>query len=99
MESNYIENLKSELIRREFDQDYIDRCVNYAKRLINAELPVIFDARHLSLLLGINYSRLLFLALGDKDTLYRTVRIKEKRGLQNTQYSRCNNKVYSKVDS
>lgn len=80
MESNYIENLKSELIRREFDQDYIDRCVNYAKRLIDAELPVIFDARHLSLLLGINYSRLLFLALGDKDTLYRTVRIKKKRG-------------------
>ena len=80
MESNYIENLKSELINREFDQDYIDRCVNYAKRLINAELPVIFDARHLSLLLGINYSRLLFLAFGDKDTLYRTVRIKKKRG-------------------
>ena len=80
MESKYIENLTNDLISRELDQSFIDRCVNYAKRLIDAGLPVIFDARHLSLLLGISYSRLLFIAFGDKDNLYRTVKIKKKRG-------------------
>jgi Retron-type reverse transcriptase len=55
---NYLEELKNELLKHNKDNEFINRCMQYAERLFKANLPVIFDRVHLALLLGIKYAEL-----------------------------------------
>jgi RNA-directed DNA polymerase len=50
----YIDNLIEKLRENNYKRNYINACVNYASRLIENNMPVIFDTKHLSLLLGVD---------------------------------------------
>jgi len=65
-----------------FSENYQKAILDYADNLTNLKLPVIFDTRHLSLFLNINYSYLLNL-LNIRSCFYKyfTIR-KRKNGLR-----------------
>lgn len=50
----YLGELREALLGAGKDGDYVSACISYAERLLDEGLPVIFDAKHLSSLLGIN---------------------------------------------
>lgn len=50
----YLNDLQAGLNVRKKSATYILACCNYASKLIDSNLPVIFDVKHLSLLLGIS---------------------------------------------
>lgn len=76
----YLKKLKFEL-QKYYGKYYTNICVNYAKRLLDNNLPVIFDLKHLSLLLGIDVKKLLAEIYGNEEKLYKKVLIpKKKRG-------------------
>ena len=54
----YIKELEFEL-QKQYGKYYTNICVEYAKKLLENNLPVIFDFEHLSLLLGINKEKFL----------------------------------------
>lgn len=47
-----IEELRIRMQEEEYDGEYIDLCVKYAQQLIDNNMPVIFDTRHLAALMG-----------------------------------------------
>lgn len=51
--SGYIGKLKTKLKINNINNDYAELCIQYANRLIDNNMPVIFDREHFSLLLGI----------------------------------------------
>lgn len=53
MENIYIDKLAEKLIEKNYGKKYIDVCVKYASRLIDNNMPVIFDTKHLALLFGV----------------------------------------------
>lgn len=55
---DYLEGLKIELKKKNKPDDYFERCMKYAEKLLRTDLPVIFDKKHLSLLLGIEIDEL-----------------------------------------
>ncbi|WP_339238864.1 reverse transcriptase family protein [Paenibacillus sp. FSL R5-0517] len=55
---NYINRLREKLIESGYGVRYQNACLNYAQGLINKDLPVIFDKKHLSLLIGIDIQKL-----------------------------------------
>jgi RNA-directed DNA polymerase len=59
------------------NQDYIDSCLNYAEKLFNKDLPVIYDQLHLSLLVG--YEEIyLIKASNSQELFYREFDILKK---------------------
>lgn len=75
----YINELEFQL-QRQYGKYYTNICVEYAKKLLENNLPVIFDFEHLSLLLGINKEKLAALIFGEEELLYKKVSIPKKRG-------------------
>lgn len=75
----YIDNLREGLKEQRYKEDYINTCIDYATRLLDNNLPVIFDTIHLSLLLGIE-GELLSKHLIRDDYYYREVKIPKKSG-------------------
>lgn len=63
---------------------YILACLNYARRLIDCNLPVIFDLRHLALLIGIEPSDLDKILYLSGTNLYRETKIPKKSGGERT---------------
>ena len=49
----YLEKLKLSIREAGHGEYYVDKCVRYAQRLLDNNLPVIFDTKHLALLIGI----------------------------------------------
>lgn len=80
MSYEYIDALKEELVKREFKDYYIDACIEYAERLLWRGLPVIFDIKHLSLLLGIHISDIYSYLYMPEDLSYRKAQIPKKHG-------------------
>ena len=78
--TEYLNALELELIKAEKGEKYRDACMEYASKLIDSGLPVIFDVKHLSLLLGIKHADLVALLILDKDILYRSKEIPKKTG-------------------
>ena len=62
-----------------FENDYIKRCLDYAKPLFDKRLPVIYDQEHLSLLVGYSYEYLLRVA-NYSIPFYRTFSIPKRSG-------------------
>ncbi|MGG5460285.1 reverse transcriptase family protein [Clostridium sp. B9] len=49
-----ISKLKTTMINLSYDYEYIELCVDYAKKLENNNVPIIFDVNHLCKLIGIS---------------------------------------------
>ena len=64
---SYIQELQSLMRKKEIDEDYIKLCSDYAQNLLNNHMPVIFDFKHLSLLLGLESAALAFYMFADED--------------------------------
>ncbi|MDL2290637.1 retron St85 family RNA-directed DNA polymerase [Desulfovibrio sp. OttesenSCG-928-F20] len=79
MWQEYKNEFISQAIHAGKSQKYIDTCLDYAYALIQNGLPIIFDATHLSLLVGYN-KEYLFSAANSPRHFYRTFRIKKKSG-------------------
>ncbi|WP_430493554.1 hypothetical protein [Paenibacillus ottowii] len=45
--------MESKLVEKGYGKRYKEACIQYAEGLINQGLPVVFDNKHLSLLMGI----------------------------------------------
>lgn len=54
---DYVQKLKSEMEENRVEKEYIELCTNYARRLCDNNVPVIFDFKHLSLLVGLGYTK------------------------------------------
>ena len=78
--TEYLKDLCEELIKSEKSENYRNACIRYASKLLDSALPVIFDLKHLSLLLGIKHADLVALLNLDKNILYRTKAIPKKNG-------------------
>lgn len=80
----YLNELKEQLIQNNKDDRYIIACCNYAAKLIDANLPVIFDNTHLSLLIGITPFNLGKLLYSIDDYCYKEIKIPKKSGGKRT---------------
>ncbi|QOX65112.1 RNA-directed DNA polymerase [Anoxybacterium hadale] len=74
----YISELRIQLESMEQSQKDIDSCISYAIRLIDSSLPVIFDKRHLSLLLGIELEELTTILATLEENYYNEMSIPKK---------------------
>lgn len=75
----YLYELEKEL-KKVYGKYYIRICINYAKKLLENNLPVIFDFEHLALLLGIKKECLAAYIFGEEEYVYRKIFISKKRG-------------------
>lgn len=76
---SYIEALRTSLIHSRKSDEFIEACVNYANRLVENGLPVIFDLDHFCLLLGIE-KRYFTATLFCKEFHYREYYIPKRSG-------------------
>lgn len=75
----YLQQLQDELKSKKFEEKYINCCVFYASRLIDSNLPVIFDIEHFCLLIGIKKVDLCRFVYVDS-YYYTNIRIPKKSG-------------------
>lgn len=78
--TEYLVSLKHELKEAGRSEKYIITCCNYAAKLLDSNLPVIFDNKHLALLLGITPIDLGKLIYSIDDYCYHEVKIPKKSG-------------------
>ena len=60
---NYVHKLQEKMKEQGMDEEYIKLCSEYAQNLCDNNVPVIFDFKHLSLLLGYETAELAFYLL------------------------------------
>lgn len=77
---NYLIELENGLYSLGENQGYVEACVEYARNLLDHNMPVIFDINHLSLLIGINRHVLYSYIFGEGDRVYSIITIPKKRG-------------------
>ncbi|WP_055669441.1 retron St85 family RNA-directed DNA polymerase [Desnuesiella massiliensis] len=77
--SDYLYKLKEALNFEKVDIKYSELCIEYASRLINNNMPVIYDKKHFSLLLGIEQQYINKLVLCT-DRFYKKFSIRKKNG-------------------
>ena len=53
---NYLKALENSILKAGYNEYYVAKCLRYANRLIDNGLPVIFDIKHLALLVGMSAS-------------------------------------------
>jgi len=79
MVNDYLNELECKLEKEKLNDNEKKLCIEYAERLINNNLPVIFDKVHFSLLLGIDIENLNKFIFLDK-SFYKTISIPKKSG-------------------
>lgn len=77
--TEYLSKLEQLLNDKEQSKQYIEACLSYAGRLLDNNLPVIFDIKHLSLLIGIDVSELSKMMFADY-CFYKECSIPKKNG-------------------
>lgn len=77
---HYLENLSELLKSKNVSDDYTHSCLEYAIKLIDSEVPVIFDLKHLSLLIGISIENLSKLIYSADLYFYKELKIPKKSG-------------------
>lgn len=77
----YLERLKTEIIAHNYTVEYAELCCEYAERLLNNGLPVIFDRQHLAELIGTTADFIDWLIHGN---CYTIVSIPKKGGGERT---------------
>ena len=75
----YLSELKSMLVKAEESESYSDVCISYADRLLSNRLPVIFDIKHFTLLIGINPIELTKMIFADH-LFYKEQKVPKKSG-------------------
>lgn len=75
---DYIRRLEHAMASKEYSQAYIAQCVNYAYKLKNKKLPVIFDTEHFAKLVGYDSAEEFNLLLESK--MYEYKEIPKKNG-------------------
>ena len=73
----YIEKLIVEIEKQGMSINYASKCTRYATRLLDDNLPVIFDIEHFALLIGISLPDLTKMIFGD-EKFYSQLRIPKK---------------------
>lgn len=76
----YVQKLNSLMKSQKLDEEYIELCCGYAQKLIDNNVPVIFDFKHLSLLLGLDTAKVAFYLFADESQYYEEVEIPKKAG-------------------
>ncbi|PAE23881.1 retron St85 family RNA-directed DNA polymerase [Bacillus sp. 7894-2] len=76
---DYIAALQEALIQKGYGNKYQKLCVDYASNLLNNRLPVIFDKKHLALLMGVNYQTLTYYLI-NTDNFYKEHKIIKSNG-------------------
>ena len=77
--NSYLERLEKAIIKKGLSSEYAKVCCNYASRLIDNNLPVIFDINHLSKLIGTTTTFISQLMFCD-DLYYKVSQIPKKSG-------------------
>ena len=80
---DYVENLKNEMIEKGLSNNYIHKCTSYAEKIYNNNLPVIFDSRHMSKLMGVKHSVLSYYIF-NSNLFYSEFTIMKKSGQNRT---------------
>lgn len=75
----YKRRFKTEAKKNGVKEEVINSCLNYAKKLYDNQLPIIYDQTHLSLLLGINNGYLHGMS-NSPNKFYRTFYINKRNG-------------------
>ncbi|MEC1394746.1 retron St85 family RNA-directed DNA polymerase [Bacillus velezensis] len=76
---DYINSLRKSLILCGYGKRYQKICLEYAENLLDNQLPVIFDKKHLSLLMGVKPS-ILGYYIFNSDNFYKEHRIPKSNG-------------------
>lgn len=77
--NKYIEALQATCESKSKGKYYTKMCIKYAERLLDNDIPVIFDSKHLSMLLGTDFSYLMSFVFA-QDLHYKEVKIPKKNG-------------------
>lgn len=75
----YLDKLKTNLLEAKKNQYYVKECLKYANKLLDNNLPVIFDIEHFALILGVKkhfINKLLYC----ENRFYRDIEIPKKNG-------------------
>ena len=75
----YISDLEEAIRKKGYGQYYAAKCIRYATRLLDNNLPVIFDTKHLALLIGIEATDLTKMVFA-QDLFYKKAFIPKKSG-------------------
>ena len=75
---NYLTDLEVALKENGFSENYINLCIQYCNRLIQNQLPVIFDLDHLCKLLGVSKKYLVKIIFAT-ERFYKTAKIPKKK--------------------
>lgn len=74
-----VKKLENEMIIKEYSHEYTELCVSYACNLIDNGFPVIFDSKHLALLIGME-AKELYSYYELAQMLYKQAVISKKKG-------------------
>ena len=77
--STYQREFIAEARKYEKNDEYIEKCLAYAKNLVDKRLPIIYDEKHFSQLVGIDLDYLLSAANSPKH-FYRYFTIPKRNG-------------------
>ncbi len=75
----YLDNLETAIRSQGYGEYYLTKCIRYATRLLDNSLPVIFDIKHLALLIGIAASDLTRMIFSE-ERFYSQAKIPKKNG-------------------
>lgn len=76
----YVKKLIDKMSEQGEDEEYISACVTYAQKLCDNNVPVIFDFKHLSLLLGYKPAELAFYLFASEELFYTQIQVPKKNG-------------------
>ncbi len=76
---NYLKSLENLILESGYNKYYVAKCLRYANRLIDNRLPVVFDIKHLALLIGMSASDLAKILFAE-ERFYTTGKIPKKSG-------------------
>ncbi|WP_212734434.1 hypothetical protein, partial [Paenibacillus terrae] len=76
---DYLNLMESMLVEKGYGKRYKEACIQYAQGLIDQGLPVVFDNKHLSLLMGIESSVLGYYIISS-NKFYKEYQIAKSNG-------------------
>jgi RNA-directed DNA polymerase len=77
--SIYEQNFREQAYAHNKNEEYIESCLNYARNLNQKNLPIIYDAQHLSMLIGVKLDFLISISNGQRK-FYRFFTIAKSNG-------------------
>lgn len=77
---DYINKLIDKMREADCEEEYIQECVEYAEQLIQNNVPVIFDIKHLAALMGYETTEVAFYLFADETSYYKEIRIPKRSG-------------------